>query len=336
MKVRAMSDLLQKINIMRLRLPLKVPYKLAFGNVEAFDTLLAEGCFGERTGVGEATVLTGYTSETIEYAWEKACQIAPALIGQSREALKAELSRHTAKAPFTVCMFMTAIEMAERHHVLSNHEEVRVPLLFGLNHVEALEIEKAFDQAYADGYRTAKVKVGFDADKDLERVGLISYPPRDEPAALSLRASTFSPLGEPCHGGLDRVGQRCGRPPEGSLELAAVHHPRPLVLVKLLSHRAHSRVEQRSKGDAPLRCRTQSSRTLRLLEDDLYEPPHAHRRSAGHVPHLAQRIVPFPQGNQRPGEVLNVGHRVRHVRIPQNLSGLAGHRPGEHTLAHRT
>jgi len=56
-----------------LRVPLTRPYKLSFGPVEAFDMVLVEAELDDgRSGWGEATVLTGYTEETIEEAWQTA------------------------------------------------------------------------------------------------------------------------------------------------------------------------------------------------------------------------------------------------------------------------
>ena len=63
----------------RLRLPLERPYRLAFGPVEALDTVVvrmavADPPAGEAVeGYGEATLLTGYTDETIDGAWSSAC-----------------------------------------------------------------------------------------------------------------------------------------------------------------------------------------------------------------------------------------------------------------------
>lgn len=165
-----MSGAVQHIALHRLKLPLKTPYKLAFGAVEAFDTLLVEVHCGEQTGLGEATVLTGYTTETIEDAWQRANAIAPALIGKTSEETNPPLESHAGKAPFTVCMFKSAIEMANGHRVLDNREAAHVPLLFGLNPTGMPAIEAALDEAFEQGYGTVKVKVGFDADKDLERV----------------------------------------------------------------------------------------------------------------------------------------------------------------------
>ena len=68
-------------------MPLKTPYKLVFGNVEAFDTLLVTATLADgRTGVGEATILTGYTEETLEQCWRAARAIGGELPG-SREGL---------------------------------------------------------------------------------------------------------------------------------------------------------------------------------------------------------------------------------------------------------
>ena len=68
-----------EITLRRLNLPLKIPYKLAFGPVTAFDTILVTvtGDNGEE-GFGEATILTGYTPETVDGAWAKARPEQPA------------------------------------------------------------------------------------------------------------------------------------------------------------------------------------------------------------------------------------------------------------------
>lgn len=169
-----MTAPIQQITLTRLRLPLKVPYKLALGTVEAFDTLIAEVSTGEeQAGLGEATVLTGYTTETIEDAWTRANEIASVLIGADGESVARLLESHAKAAPFTVCMFKSAIEMAEDHPVLRNGEPSHVPLLFGLNPTDVPGIEKALEEAFDAGYGTVKVKVGFDVEKDLERVAAI-------------------------------------------------------------------------------------------------------------------------------------------------------------------
>ena len=61
-----------------LRLPLLTPYKLAFGPVEALDTVIVHVETEGSEGFGEATLLTGYTDETIGDTWEKARELVEA------------------------------------------------------------------------------------------------------------------------------------------------------------------------------------------------------------------------------------------------------------------
>ena len=75
----------------RLQVPLKVPYRLVFGPVEHFDTIIAEVIDRDgKTGFGEATILTGYTDETIEDSW----QTAKAFAGNLAAAPESTARRH--------------------------------------------------------------------------------------------------------------------------------------------------------------------------------------------------------------------------------------------------
>lgn len=151
----------------RLRLPLERPYKLAFGPVAALDTVVVrvvprEG--GE--GYGEATLLTGYTDETIEGAWAT----ATALVG-SRAPL-AQLEALSPSQPFIVTAFRTAIEMAASSPRLSLDSPSRVPIL-GLLQGETLPaLEREAEALLAQGYATLKFKVGFDPARDAALVSL--------------------------------------------------------------------------------------------------------------------------------------------------------------------
>ena len=64
--------LIDTVTLYRFSLPLIEPYKLAMGVVGAFDTVLAVIEDGGGTGFGEATILTGYTEETIDGCWRVA------------------------------------------------------------------------------------------------------------------------------------------------------------------------------------------------------------------------------------------------------------------------
>jgi L-alanine-DL-glutamate epimerase-like enolase superfamily enzyme len=150
------------------------PYKLALGAVTHFDTILVTARDDDgRRGVGEATVLTGYTHETIDGAWRLAADLAPKLPGLTAEAAEAVVAPHDAASPFLATAFRTAIEMLAGHPLLRLSAPARVPLLAVVNEMDEAAMEAEVAAHLAGGYGTLKVKVGFDVDRDLKRVRFI-------------------------------------------------------------------------------------------------------------------------------------------------------------------
>ncbi len=162
---------LAQVRITRLRVPLKAPYRLSFRPVEHFDTIVVE-CEAQdgALGLGEATVLTGYTGETIEGSWAKAGEIAARLKSLDTREAKRVLASLTKELPFTVTAFGTALEMLEGNAYLSPGREQAVQLLAGINEKEDDKVRAEFERFYGEGYRTFKIKVGFDVEKDLAHV----------------------------------------------------------------------------------------------------------------------------------------------------------------------
>ena len=74
--------LIDTVTLYRFSLPLIEPYKLAMGVVGAFDTVLAVIEDGGGTGFGEATILTGYTEETIDGCWRVARGLGKLIAGK--------------------------------------------------------------------------------------------------------------------------------------------------------------------------------------------------------------------------------------------------------------
>lgn len=162
---------LERISVHRLKVPLVVPYRLAFGTVEHFDTIVAE-CVSRdgRMGLGEATVLTGYTDETIEDSWRAARDIAGELVTLDTEAALRRLGELVDERPFTVTAFGTALEMLERSPYLEFDRETPVPILGLLGATGEQAIHAELERLLAEGYRTLKVKVGTDVAKDVAHV----------------------------------------------------------------------------------------------------------------------------------------------------------------------
>lgn len=184
------------IRLLRLKVPLTAPYKLAMGAVHHFDTILVCVEAG-RSGIGEATILTGYTDETIDGSWALARNIAPQLCGLDGAAAKQQALTYFDKAPFVVSAFISALEMAESHPLLAVKEAVRVPILAVINAMDPRGIEAEIERAIASGFGTLKIKVGFDVDADLARVSRIQVINRGR-AKLRLDANQGYSVDQGC------------------------------------------------------------------------------------------------------------------------------------------
>src|SRR5205085_4787058 len=87
--------------------------------------------------------------------------------GCSAERLINELKM---KFPFTATAFGTALEMLTGSHLLKLPADIAVPLVGLLNAKDEASMHGEFEHLLAAGYRTIKVKVGFDLDKDIQLV----------------------------------------------------------------------------------------------------------------------------------------------------------------------
>lgn len=165
---------LRAVDLHLLKLPLTVPYHLAFGDVTDFDTIVVEALDDDdRAGYGEATLLAAYGGETLEDAWSFSRSLAENLIGRTTADAKETLAGSLHDHPFSVTAFTAAIEMLEGHSILSPAAEIRVPLLGAVNATDHDAIPGEVERLLAEGYGTLKVKVGFDIDDDLDRLRVI-------------------------------------------------------------------------------------------------------------------------------------------------------------------
>lgn len=147
-------------------MPLTKPYRLAFGPVGHYDAIVIVATDRDgRSGFGEATVLTGYTDETIDDAWRVAREVAARLVDETAEARRASVRRLAATHPFTATAFGTALEMLDAgERFLAPTARVTLVGLLDASDDEA--IAEQFNALLAAGYRTVKIKVGFDVAAD--------------------------------------------------------------------------------------------------------------------------------------------------------------------------
>ena len=169
-----MTTNIERLILRRVSTPLTQPYKLSFGPVLAFDTVLVEVIDSDgNQGWGEATVLTGYTDETIEQAWETAREISEQLQDQTIGDSKVIAMRAHGATPFTATAFVSALEMAEGHPALLSELPRRASLLAIVNSTEPDDITEEIEARLAEGYRTLKIKVGFALKPDMDRLAFI-------------------------------------------------------------------------------------------------------------------------------------------------------------------
>ena len=115
------------VELYRLRLPLRTPYRLSFGTLRELDLFLARVWLGEDSGVGESVPLAVYSTEKAEGVWSGLEQSARAIAGRPAGDALAALERSRERRPFATAPLMTALETALAPPVPS--EDLAVPLL---------------------------------------------------------------------------------------------------------------------------------------------------------------------------------------------------------------
>ena len=159
----------------RVRIPLRVPYNTALGVFAELDTIVAEVRDGEgRSGFGETTIIPGYTRETVDGGWAFCREHAARIVGMEAASARALLAEHRETHSHAVSVLNVAIEMMEGQPLLAPPKQaLRVPILAPVNGKELARIPAEIEDLLAQGFRTLKIKVGWDPEVDAKRVALI-------------------------------------------------------------------------------------------------------------------------------------------------------------------
>lgn len=163
------------IEIFRAEVPLTVPYKVSRWTFTAFDPLIASIRTRDgRVGWGEATITAGYAvNETPETGWAFLKAWGERLAGCGVTEAKAMLQPEIHANSHAASILISALEMIERSPLLTVDAPAVVPLLVPVNAMDADKVGAEVEGSIAEGFRTLKVKVGFDVDADLKRVAAI-------------------------------------------------------------------------------------------------------------------------------------------------------------------
>ncbi len=162
------------VTVFMAEIPLVTPYKVSRRVFHAFDPVVVHVRTKDgREGWGEAIATRGYSEEGPEELCDRCIAFAATLPGQDLNRAQASLDDRFSKWPAAASFFPSASDMALGHPLLQIEHETRVPLLEPVHEMEVDKIPGAIEGLLAQGFKTLKVKVGFDIDADLARVSAI-------------------------------------------------------------------------------------------------------------------------------------------------------------------
>lgn len=162
---------IREIQVRQLMLPLVKPYRVSFRTYTEFEPIVVEMRSDDgATGWGEAYVPAGSTAETTESAWAFCTGHAAGLVGKSAEEARNALDARVSASPFAACAMLTALAVLGRHPALEVRERTHIPLLVPIAGKTREDIAAEVESRLQEGYRTFKVKVGWEVADDLARV----------------------------------------------------------------------------------------------------------------------------------------------------------------------
>lgn len=168
------AQVVERVVLHRLSVPLHRPYRLSFRDLLAFDTLLVELTDTDgRSGFGESTFLPGYGEEDLDAQWPVLQAVADDAAGLAFAAFDDLIRSRLGHQPFSATAFTTALEMLEGSPLLQRKDGLRVPLLALLNADDPESAKREVDALLAAGYETFKVKAGVAGVDDVRRIAWI-------------------------------------------------------------------------------------------------------------------------------------------------------------------
>jgi L-alanine-DL-glutamate epimerase-like enolase superfamily enzyme len=166
---------IESINLHDLCMPFREPYPNAIATLTALETLLVIVTTDDGSvGFGEAAIVEGYTHETREGGWDFCNHQSRQAIGiDGTEAIRCWLE-HRGQHSHAVAALVSAAEMALSHPILKPPAKTaHIPILAPVNAKSHYLLQAEIDRLLSAGFKTLKVKVGFDVDSDLQRLGWI-------------------------------------------------------------------------------------------------------------------------------------------------------------------
>jgi len=148
------------------------PYKLSFGTVNNFDSVFVYILKGKKViGIGESTLLPGYSPETQEETFDWCEKYINENINEDPKAILQVLNKKRSLS-FKHAALVTAIESYLLYNTIFEQDMLSVPVL-GTVHSQKNDDIRAEVEQLSQKYRTIKVKVGNDCNEDISKIAFI-------------------------------------------------------------------------------------------------------------------------------------------------------------------
>lgn len=156
-----------------LHQPLRIPYELSFGRLSAFDSVIVRVVASDgRVGFGESCPVPPYSHDSVRDVWGSVIDMVPRLVNvDCSSALRMLLRQPDSTDPFAYVAPATAVESLV--DPVYHEGELSIPIVGSVMAHDGDELISEVQQLVNAGYRTLKVKVGFDPATDARRVAII-------------------------------------------------------------------------------------------------------------------------------------------------------------------
>ena len=141
------SNIISKVTIYGLDVPLIKPYKLSYNTFYTFKPLLIHIIDDEgNEGWGEQHISPGSSSETRDGGWTFARVISKLILNKKLYEAKEIILSHSSISIVASSAIYTAIEMLEKNDVLNNKSSLKLKLLTSFNAEEETEIKDELEK----------------------------------------------------------------------------------------------------------------------------------------------------------------------------------------------
>lgn len=119
------KSVISDIRIIEVSSPLKVPYKLSFTEIHAFESIVVELAMSDGTITKAETVpLLGYSDEAYDDVLARVTDYAKSITGVTPIQARKELAEEVRRYPFSVSPLLTAIDLVQNDIDLGERESI--------------------------------------------------------------------------------------------------------------------------------------------------------------------------------------------------------------------